>query len=143
MWFHGVACSAAREREQNRQIRMLFCCLFKLTFNDRSLPLPLPHSLSVCNFVEAGHLDYRCSLKNSKYRVVSPAPWAGAPIIPTVRLSVFYDLSPSLPCGGRLAEGGEGPRQTRMLLHAKVHGNRKRTYWNVHLGKDDEGKIKV
>ena len=99
--------------------------------------------LSVCNFVEAGHLDYRCSLKNSKYRVVSPAPWAGAPIIPTVRLSVFYDLSPSLPCGGRLAEGGEGPRQTRMLLHAKVHGNRKRTYWNVHLGKDDEGKIKV
>lgn len=65
--------------------------------------------LSVCNFVEAGHLDYRCSLKNSKYRVVSPAPWAGAPVIPTGRLSVFYDLSPSLPCGGRLAEGGEGP----------------------------------
>lgn len=135
----GVACSVSWKQEWDQKIRMLFYCLLNKTLIiDTSFYAGF--YLSVPNFIESGHLEYRCLLKNSKSRVSPPASWAALPIIPAVPVSVFSDPRPSSGRGWRPAEDAEGSWKMWMLLHSEMNGSKKRTFWKYLSREGQQGK---
>lgn len=103
---------------------MLFYYLFKQNFNNGNFPPP-PLFFFCENFIESGHLDCRCSLKNLKQQGLSSASLAGLPINSTVHLSSIISAPHCL-----LGENdGDGSCEMWRLLHSKMNGNEERTFW--------------